>query len=489
MSAEPDAPSQEVAGSAVVAALEDAWTAIRTHHPDVPQVVIILGAGSEARRGLFKWGHFAAARWHVAGTNRPEVLVSGEGLRRGAREVLATLMHEAAHGVANTRGIQDTSRQGRWHNRRFATLATELGLKVNQDRGTGWSQTHLTEQLADRYADQLTGLASALQLWRHAELQLGTPTTSRNLLACSCACGRKLRVAKTTLEQAPIICGACDEPFTPERQLTLNRQPNVEPGPEDPAQRSIAAEAAGRDLTLYCAADCDLNHAAVPHPPWDCNAPLDAPTIGEADRRVLAELDEARLPWVRYATPLLLSAGELDRLRGPILSAVYALEVDEHDQGAAEAERLSERLDAVGDRLTDAQLDAERASTVTEVPARLSCADANRLREVMGEAAIRLDDYARRRGAANPPYLLGTEHFTTTASALRDWCAATLARQQQRTTATRSLVFFGRAAWPGGQSPGSAVWLMACWRAQRSSPPQPFRSAFSTRMLRKTSSG
>src|SRR6266540_2060395 len=146
MSAEPDARSQsaEVAGSAVVAALEDAWTAVRNHHADVPQVVIILGAGSESRRGLFKWGHFAAARWHVAGTNRPEVLVSGEGLRRGAHQVLATLLHEAAHGMANTRGIQDTSRQGRWHNRRFATLAEELGLKVIQDPKTGWSQTHLT---------------------------------------------------------------------------------------------------------------------------------------------------------------------------------------------------------------------------------------------------------------------------------------------------------------------------------------------------------
>jgi len=66
----------------------------------------------------------------------------------------------------------------------------------------------------------------------------------------------------------------------------------------------------------------------------------------------------------------------------------------------------------------------------------LSCADANLLRQAMSEAANRLDDYARRRAAADPPYLLGTEHFTSTASALRDWCAATLDRQQQRTTAT-----------------------------------------------------
>ena len=55
MSAEPTTPTRQVAASAVVAALEHAWTAIRVHHADVPEVVVVLGAGSEARRGLFKW--------------------------------------------------------------------------------------------------------------------------------------------------------------------------------------------------------------------------------------------------------------------------------------------------------------------------------------------------------------------------------------------------------------------------------------------------
>jgi hypothetical protein len=245
MNAEPESRSSQAAASAVVAALEDAWTAIRAHHPDVPEVVVVLGAGSEARRGLFKWGHFAAARWQVAGANRPEVLVSGEGLKRGGRAVLATLLHEAAHGLANTRGVKDTSRQGRWHNRRFAVLAGELGLQVDVDTKTGWSQTSLTDQLADRYAPQLTGLAAALGLWRHTERQLGPATASHNLLACSCACGRKLRVAKATLEQAPIICGSCKERFEPERALTLSRQPTTPPGP---LRRRIEEADARRDL-------------------------------------------------------------------------------------------------------------------------------------------------------------------------------------------------------------------------------------------------
>jgi hypothetical protein len=209
------ATTPEVAASAVVAAMEHAWTAIRARHPEVPEVIVILGAGSEARRGLFKLGHFAAARWQVNGQRRAEVLVSGEGLQRGAVDVLGTLLHEAAHGLACARSVKDTSRQGRYHNLKYAHLAAELGLQVACDPTTGWSQTTIPEQLATVYAAELAGLDAALGLWRYAEQQLPTATGSRNLLACQCPCGRKLRVAKQTLEQAPIVCGACDEPFEP----------------------------------------------------------------------------------------------------------------------------------------------------------------------------------------------------------------------------------------------------------------------------------
>ena len=203
----------EVAASAVVAAMEGAWTAIRARHGEVPEVIVVLGAGSEARRGLFKLGHFAAARWQVADQRRAEVLVSGEGLQRGAVDVLGTLLHEAAHGLADAREVKDTSRQGRYHNHRYARLAAELGLQVACDPQTGWSQTTVPDTLAEAYADVLADLAAALGLWRYAEQQYPTSTGSRNLLACACSCGRKLRVAKATLEQAPIVCGACEQPF------------------------------------------------------------------------------------------------------------------------------------------------------------------------------------------------------------------------------------------------------------------------------------
>src|SRR6266700_8243910 len=93
----------------------------------------------------------------------------------------------------------------------------------------------------------------------------------------------------------------------------------------------------GLDRTLYCAAPCDLNHAAVPHPPWDCNAPDDAPTLTAQQR---SAVPDGELPWVRHATLLVLSVGEVDRLRHPIGSAMHALEVDELDRDLPEADRF-----------------------------------------------------------------------------------------------------------------------------------------------------
>jgi len=212
-------PSVDRAASRLVAALEHAWTAVRRRHPDVPQVVIVVASGSDPRSRRLNLGHFAAARWQLTDqpTDRAEVLVSGEGLQRGPVDVLGTLLHEAAHGLAHARTISDTSRQGRYHNRRYATLARELGLEVTHLHPIGWSVTSVPDQTAARYVEVLAELAAALVLWRRAEQANPTgPGRPRNALACSCACGRRIRVARSVLELAPILCGGCAQPFGPE---------------------------------------------------------------------------------------------------------------------------------------------------------------------------------------------------------------------------------------------------------------------------------
>ena len=72
----------------------------------------------------------------------------------------------------------------------------------------------MPEATADRYADVLAELADRLTLWRHQDSPAGG-SASRILLACTCGCPRRIRVAPTTLQAAPIVCAACELPFTP----------------------------------------------------------------------------------------------------------------------------------------------------------------------------------------------------------------------------------------------------------------------------------
>jgi hypothetical protein len=152
--------------SRVLSALEDNWHAIRTRHPQIPSVVIIIASGNSGRGA--KWGHFDPRRWNVDATGTlAEVLVSGEGLRRGPRPVLGTLLHEGTRALAAARGIKDTSRQHRYHNRQFKILAEELGLIVDHDVHIGWSLTSVSDPAAKIYACGLIKLHAALILWLH----------------------------------------------------------------------------------------------------------------------------------------------------------------------------------------------------------------------------------------------------------------------------------------------------------------------------------
>ncbi|HEV2377578.1 MAG TPA: J domain-containing protein [Streptosporangiaceae bacterium] len=202
------------AASRILKVLEDVWLEIRRRHPEVPRVVIIIASGTDGKQA--RLGHHAPGRWNVAGEARAEIMVSGEGLRRSPRDVLGTLLHEAAHALAAERGIQDTSRQGRYHNARYAALAQELGIEVTKDPRFGWTTTTVPDPTAAAYAAQLRALQEAMTLWRQAEAPTtGTTRRNTNLIAAICPCGRSIRVAASTLAAAPIRCEACTGSFEP----------------------------------------------------------------------------------------------------------------------------------------------------------------------------------------------------------------------------------------------------------------------------------
>jgi hypothetical protein len=138
----------------------------------------------------------------------------GSSWRPGAETVLATVLHEAAHALANGRGITVTSRGGRYHNRRFAALAEEMGL-LAANGVNGLADTTLTALTRQLYASTLTRLAKDLTAYRHGEpgaatgRGAGRPSSNNGLTLACPICSRKIRASIATNAAGPIFCGTC----------------------------------------------------------------------------------------------------------------------------------------------------------------------------------------------------------------------------------------------------------------------------------------
>jgi hypothetical protein len=205
---------RDAVGSRLILALEQAWSAIRERHPEVPPAVMITA--SRAQVAGLRFGRFAASRWRIDQLDGAlsEVFIGGEGLARSPERDFATLLHEAIHALAHVREIKDTSRQGRYHNKRFKLLAQELGIDVSYHQHLGFSATTLPPATSRRYASTLRTLRGALDAHRDRELALQhEQTASPDPPSCICRCGRLIRVAPGTLAQGPILCSICRQPF------------------------------------------------------------------------------------------------------------------------------------------------------------------------------------------------------------------------------------------------------------------------------------
>lgn len=182
--------------------------------------MLTLGSGTLSQRGrAVRLGHFAESRWQHGEKELHELFIGGEGLHEGPTAVLGTLLHEAAHGVATTRGITDTSRRGHYHNKRYKALAEELGLEVTESGTRGWQNTSIPPSTQEAYAEQLTQLAEVLTVYRHPEQPPETAgNRSRNRIPAICACSNPIRAwaARGTLAQERLICRDCGQPLRPE---------------------------------------------------------------------------------------------------------------------------------------------------------------------------------------------------------------------------------------------------------------------------------
>ncbi|MDY6871005.1 MAG: hypothetical protein SV966_10935 [Actinomycetota bacterium] len=153
----------------LVQTLDHTYQALRAHHQDLPNAMITVETP------------------HPAVTNRlayytPEQIITTGGtydgrivfllpprhrnhlpcaFTHGPETTFEVLIHESAHALAAARGIKDTSRGGTYHNKRFAALATELGLEVDGDSAK-CENTAAPPALIAQYRRHIDALRDAL---------------------------------------------------------------------------------------------------------------------------------------------------------------------------------------------------------------------------------------------------------------------------------------------------------------------------------------
>jgi hypothetical protein len=194
------------------------------------------------------YGWFAERAWRYGDRHVHELFLNADRrvphpLVSAAEDVLVTLLHEACHVWAQVGGVRDTSRDGRYHNRRFAEIALIIGLAVVKDSAVGHRTPGLVPWARADYADLLGELDRGLVLAREpktARPNGGDPhldddvdqdadttgptdsalSSAKYVFAsCRCQVGRRnavtIRVAKGSWRPGAIGCSVCGAPFTP----------------------------------------------------------------------------------------------------------------------------------------------------------------------------------------------------------------------------------------------------------------------------------
>lgn len=219
----------------------------RRRQDDLPGLVetlqddVVLTTGGTSRR---VYGWFAEHAWRFGDRHVHELFLNADHRHFDpsggpAEQALITLLHESCHVWAQAQGIKDTSRDGRYHNKRFAQIALVIGLGIEKDKLIGHRTPTLASWARAAYADLVTRLNQGLVLAREPELfdldnspddeaeqgvdltdessASSSPTTKYVFASCQCRDARHrpitIRVAKGSWRPEVICCAVCEAPF------------------------------------------------------------------------------------------------------------------------------------------------------------------------------------------------------------------------------------------------------------------------------------
>ncbi len=158
------------------------------------------------------YGHVTINKiWQVKDNNQYELNIGAGTLNRHIEDIVATMLHEMVHIYHLMNDIQDTSRGGTYHNKRFKEKAESLGLVVEHDSRIGYSITRPSDELVEYIISQNW---EDLLMNRNERLKVGKGTgkgtdkkpSSTRKYVCPC-CNISVRATK----EVRISCYDCSE--------------------------------------------------------------------------------------------------------------------------------------------------------------------------------------------------------------------------------------------------------------------------------------
>lgn len=165
------------------------------------------------------YGHFTlnSNTWVSTNGSTHEINIGAGALARPIEEVSATMLHEMVHYYNFENGIQDCSRGGTYHNRRFKESAETHGLTVAHHEKYGWVITSPSDRLLDFVLEngltdiqinrnELTGFKpTGTGLHNSSDNSVPRKPSSTRKYACPC-CGMSVRATRT-VRIACLDCG------------------------------------------------------------------------------------------------------------------------------------------------------------------------------------------------------------------------------------------------------------------------------------------
>ena len=101
------------------------------------------------------YGHVTCAKvWRSKDVHRYELNIGAGTLDRPIENVVSTMLHEMVHVYHLQNEIQDTSRGGTYHNKKFKEKAEEVGLIIEHHQTYGWTLTSPSDSLIEYILEQ-----------------------------------------------------------------------------------------------------------------------------------------------------------------------------------------------------------------------------------------------------------------------------------------------------------------------------------------------